>query len=200
MRLTLPAFAAALLVLGVALVAAEAPQDPAPVAIAEPTAAVVPVRLASAPAEAPRPLRRRVARADTDTVAVPTPVPVPVEEILEGAPPDTVAVPPAEPAPEPRARVIGTGVASYYGGRFHGRRTASGERFNQNALTAAHRTLPFGTRVRVVHVRSGRSVVVRINDRGPVSRRRIIDLSKGAARRLGMVRSGTARVRLERLS
>jgi rare lipoprotein A len=77
------------------------------------------------------------------------------------------------------------GMASYYGPGFHGRRTASGERFNAGSLTAAHRTLPFGTRVRVT-ARNGHSIVVRINDRGPFTRGRIIDLSSGSARALGM--------------
>lgn len=76
-----------------------------------------------------------------------------------------------------------TTVASYYGPGFHGRKTASGERFNRWAMTAAHRTLPFGTLVRVTH--RGRSVVVRINDRGPFIRGRGIDLSEGAARKIG---------------
>ena len=74
------------------------------------------------------------------------------------------------PAVERRGRVIATGRASYYGERFRGRRTASGQRFNPDALTAAHRRLPFGTRLRVTNVRNGRSVVVRVNDRGPVPR------------------------------
>lgn len=91
------------------------------------------------------------------------------------------------------------GTASYYGKAHHGKRTASGERFNQNALTAAHRTLAFGTRVRVTNLDNGRSVVVRINDRGPFGRGRIIDVSKAAAEQLNMLRSGTARVRLEGL-
>ena len=103
------------------------------------------------------------------------------------------------PAAERRGRVIATGRASYYGERFRGRRTASGQRFNPDALTAAHRRLPFGTRLRVTNVRNGRSVVVRVNDRGPFHGDRILDLSKAAARRIGMVRSGTARVRIERL-
>jgi rare lipoprotein A len=90
-----------------------------------------------------------------------------------------------------------TGVASYYADAFHGRNTASGERFDMNALTAAHPSLPFGTRVRVTHVESGRSVVVRINDRGPFKRGRVIDLSYAAARELGMVREGLARVRVD---
>jgi rare lipoprotein A len=92
------------------------------------------------------------------------------------------------------------GTASYYGGKLRGHRTASGERFNQDALTAAHKTLPMGTRVRVTNLRSGESVEVKINDRGPYTRGRIIDLSKGAARRLGMLRSGTAQVRVEVLA
>ena len=81
-------------------------------------------------------------------------------------------------------------VASWYGPGFHGRRTASGERFNQHAMTAAHRTLPFGTRVKVTY--KGRSVVVRINDRGPFIRGRSLDLSKGAARQIGC--AGVCRV------
>lgn len=95
--------------------------------------------------------------------------------------------------------IIATGAASYYGERFRGRRTASGERFNPDALTAAHRTLSFGTRLRVTNLRNGRSVVVRVNDRGPFHGGRILDLSKAAARRIGMVATGTARVRIERL-
>ena len=86
-------------------------------------------------------------------------------------------------------------VASYYGQEFAGRRTASGERFNPGAMTAAHRTLPFGTRVRVTNSRNGRSVTVRINDRGPFAKGRAIDLSHGAARAIGM--GGTGNVRLE---
>jgi len=87
------------------------------------------------------------------------------------------------------------GGASWYGPGFHGRRTASGERFNQNAMTLAHRSMPFGTRVRVTNLRTGRSVVGRVNDRGPFVRGRIVDLSAGMARRLGI--SGVAQVRVE---
>lgn len=86
------------------------------------------------------------------------------------------------------------GSASWYGGKFHGRTTASGERFNQNAYTAAHRQLRFGTRVCVQNKINGRGVTVRINDRGPFTRGRIIDVSKAAATRLGMVSRGTAPV------
>ena len=95
--------------------------------------------------------------------------------------------------------LVGVGRASYYGERFRGRRTASGERFDPDALTAAHRTLPFGTRLRVTNLRTGQAVVVRVTDRGPFHGARVLDLSKEAARRIGMLRSGTARVRIERL-
>lgn len=91
------------------------------------------------------------------------------------------------------------GTASWYGPGFHGRRTASGEKFNSLAMTAAHRSLPFGTKVRVVNEKNGRSVVVRVNDRGPFARHRIIDLAKGPAQELGLTSSGTAYVSLHRL-
>ena len=91
------------------------------------------------------------------------------------------------------------GKASYYGARHHGRKTASGEPFNKNALTAAHKTLPFGSRVRVTNLNNQKSVVVRINDRGPYTRGRIIDLSEQAAREINMIRAGVARVKVERL-
>ena len=93
-----------------------------------------------------------------------------------------------------------TGVASYYADKYHGRRTASGERFDQRKMTAAHRTLPFGTKVRVTDPANGRSVVVRVNDRGPFVKGRVIDLSRAAAERLGIVRAGLADVRIEVLA
>ncbi len=92
------------------------------------------------------------------------------------------------------------GVASYYAAKFEGRRTASGERYRGGELTAAHRTLPFGTRVRVTHLASGRSVEVVINDRGPHKKGRIVDLSRRAAEAIGLLRAGVARVRLEVLA
>jgi rare lipoprotein A len=92
--------------------------------------------------------------------------------------------------------VLEQGEASWYGPGFHGRTTANGETYNQNELTAAHRTLPFNTVVRVTNLDNGKSVNVRINDRGPYARGRIIDLSKEAARRIDMVDSGIAPVRL----
>jgi len=100
------------------------------------------------------------------------------------------------PSTRPHAAPTGTGMASWYGERFHGRRTASGEIFDMRALTAAHRTLAFGSIVRVTEVHSGESVDVRINDRGPASSARVIDLSYAAARKLGMLRRGVARVEL----
>lgn len=95
-------------------------------------------------------------------------------------------------------RQVRGGVASWYGPGFHGRQTANGERYNQNGYTAAHKSLPFGTKVKVTNLRNGQSVMVRINDRGPFIRGRVIDLSAGAARVIGV--SGTAPVRLEVLN
>jgi rare lipoprotein A len=92
------------------------------------------------------------------------------------------------------------GQASYYAAPYHGRATASGERFDTHKLTAAHRTLPFGTRVRVTNLTNGKSVVVTITDRGPFKHGRVIDVSERAARELGFVRAGTARVRVQVLS
>ena len=91
------------------------------------------------------------------------------------------------------------GVASYYAAKYHGRTTASGETFDNGKLTAAHRTLPFGTTVRVTNLTNGRSVVVRVNDRGPFVAGRIIDLSRAAAQRLDMIEAGLARVKVEPL-
>ena len=84
------------------------------------------------------------------------------------------------------AKPLGKGVASWYGPGFHGKKTANGERFNTNDLTAAHKTLPFGTKVQVTNERTGKSVVVRINDRGPYAHGRVIDLSKAAAEAVGI--------------
>ncbi|WP_255573761.1 septal ring lytic transglycosylase RlpA family protein [Erythrobacter sp. SCSIO 43205] len=104
--------------------------------------------------------------------------------------------PPRPPVPSV-VQDLGTGVASFYGRRFHGRLTANGERFDMNAMTAAHKTLPFGTLVRVTNPRNGRSVVVRINDRGPFVKGRTIDVSRAAAKELGMIARGHARVELD---
>jgi len=110
---------------------------------------------------------------------------------------DAVDITAIEPAAQEATRDLGTGVASYYGRGFAGRSTANGERFDPAQLTAAHRTLPFGTRVRVTNPRNGKSVVVRINDRGPYVRSREIDLSQGAAEQIGLVAAGHGTVQLE---
>ncbi len=89
------------------------------------------------------------------------------------------------------------GEASYYADKFHGRKTANGEIFNMHAMTAAHRKLSFDTKLRVTNLTNGMSVVVRINDRGPFVKGRIIDLSYGAAKKIGLVQSGVAKVKLE---
>ena len=89
------------------------------------------------------------------------------------------------------------GQASWYGPGFHGKTTANGEKFNQNAMTAAHKTLPFNTNVKITDLETGKSVVVRINDRGPYAKGRIIDLSKRAAEKLGMKEKGHTKVKLE---
>ena len=94
---------------------------------------------------------------------------------------------------------VGEGRASFYGAELAGHRTASGERFSPSGFTAAHRTLPIGTKLRVTNLANGKSVIVRVNDRGPGPRSRILDLSLGAARQIAMVRSGTAQVRIERV-
>lgn len=92
---------------------------------------------------------------------------------------------------------VWVGNASWYGPRFHGRKTANGERFDSEAMTAAHPHLPFGSLVRVVNPRNGKFEVVRINDRGPYQEGREIDVSYGVARKVGLIHAGVARVRLE---
>ena len=117
----------------------------------------------------------------------------------------SLALPPQPPHINPEAPAVSTpdvvrsdhGHASWYGPGFHGRLTANGERYNQYGITAAHKTLPFGTRVRVTNPNNGRSVIVRINDRGPFIRGREIDLSRGAAQQIGLIASGVANVKLE---
>lgn len=101
------------------------------------------------------------------------------------------------PAQAPSVGLIEVGVASWYGPGYNGKRTSSGERFDQDDLTAAHASWQFGTRVRVTFLSTGRSVVVRINDRFPNHKGRVIDLSRGAARQIGLIGPGTGRVRLE---
>lgn len=131
-----------------------------------------------------------------------------LRRLLGDAPPlKEVAGMPKPPQPKPSQEIAFgpvrfslRGMASWYGPGFHGNRTANGETYNQHAMTAAHRSLPFGTRVRVTNTRTGRSVVVRINDRGPYVGGRVLDLSAAAARVLGMMGSGVAPVRVEILN
>lgn len=123
----------------------------------------------------------------------------PVAEVP--SPPETESAPPIATIPEPaQPTTMETGLASWYGPKFHGKLTASGEVFNQEKFTAAHPTLPWGTRVTVTNLDNGKSVDVRINDRGPFKGGRIIDVSRAAARALGMVKRGITTVRVEWLS
>jgi len=151
--------------------------------------------LAEDDAVAPAPV---VATADDASLPhfIPTPEPVaPGAKFGEAfAPFDDPAIEPVEPSPGDIGTAISGGVASWYGPGFAGHRTASGEAFNPREYTAAHRTLPFGSRVRVTM--NGRSVVVRINDRGPFAAGRVIDLSQAAAEEIGLRRAGSGRVEL----
>lgn len=110
------------------------------------------------------------------------------------------------PAASPGSALTGavgetqTGLAAYTSHRLNGRRTASGERFNNSALTTAHQTLRFGTRVRVTNAKNKRSVILRVNDRGPTQPNRILDVSRAAAQRLGFIRAGLTEVKLEVVS
>ena len=117
---------------------------------------------------------------------------------LPSSPHEAAALTKIPPPSQPT--IVETGLASWYGQGFHGKRTASGEVFNQEQFTAAHRTLPWGSRVKVINLANGKSVEVRINDRGPFGKGRIIDVSRAAARILGIVESGIANVRVEWLS
>jgi len=92
---------------------------------------------------------------------------------------------------------VQTGIASYYGRRFHGKKTSNGEKFNMWALTAAHKTIPVNSKVKVTNLSNKKSVIVRINDHGPHAKGRIIDLSRAAAAQIGMIEKGTARVKVE---
>lgn len=116
------------------------------------------------------------------------------DSLIKQVPPAPIA-----PAPRPEPRVVHTakGQASWYGPGFYGNRTANGEVFRPGTMTAAHRTLPFGTRVRVTNLWNGRTAVVRINDRGPFHGNRVIDIAHGAAQSLGLTASGVAQVRLD---
>jgi len=124
--------------------------------------------------------------------------PEPVQAVAPKAP--VVVQPPVVAPPKPAKTLVvstSTGEASWYGPGFFGNRTANGEVFRPGTMTAAHRTLPFGTKVKVTNLRNGKETIVRINDRGPFSGHRVIDIAHGAAQHLGLVSSGIAQVRLE---
>ena len=114
---------------------------------------------------------------------------------------EPLSIPVEEPT-KPSENVVQTetGLAAYYHASFHGRRTASGESFDHNALTAAHKTLPFGTLLRVINLTNNRRVVVRVNDRGPRQKNRVIDLTRRAARELGFLARGMTSVKIEILA
>lgn len=153
----------------------------APLSAAHPTETVAPT---SAPGAFDR---------SFDSFAQLPPAPAVAEDAV-----DLATIEHSQPGPEDAGAgtALTGGVASYYANQFHGRRTASGERFDMAALTAAHRTLPFGAKVRVTNPANGRSVVVRINDRGPFHGGRVIDVSHAAAERLGLIGPGKGRVTL----
>ncbi len=113
------------------------------------------------------------------------------------AAPRFASVDPGMPSPRDKTTHQVSGIASYYADEFHGRQTANGETYDMHSLTAAHRTLPFNTTVRVTHLQTGETVIVRINDRGPFKDDRVIDLSLEAARKIGLITKGTGPVRLE---
>jgi rare lipoprotein A len=110
---------------------------------------------------------------------------------------DTVSTAPVVRPSSGRILLTLEGVASYYADAFHGKLTSNGETFDMNAQTAAHRTFPFGTKIKVTNLANGKTVVVRVNDRGPFVEGRIIDLALGAAKVIDLVQTGTGRVRLE---
>ena len=156
-------------------------------------------------AQAPQHVTRLVTSSGWRTVVIPMPVlmPLPSWGIATVTPAAraarSVMTASLPPTPEPTKPLIGpahqlSGLASYY---WQEQMTASGERFDKRAMTAAHKTLPIGTRVRVTHVLTGRAVVVRINDRGPFKAGRVIDLSEAAAEQIGMTRAGLAQVTVE---
>jgi rare lipoprotein A len=119
--------------------------------------------------------------------------PVPLPPVPQAPAPQTQE----EAAPAGKPATIQVGMASWYGPGFHGQETASGEPFNQHALTAAHRTLPLGTKAKVTNLATGQSVIVKINDRGPYVPGRHLDLSQAAAQQIGLTKTGVAKVKIE---
>ena len=180
MRSTFSLGALALLLTGSALVPAIAESS-----LAATSNDAVAMAVSSSEPQGPTP---EVAIRDVDVELSPS------DTQIKQAPPTRIA---PTPKPEPRVVHSSKGQASWYGPGFFGNRTANGEVFRPGTLTAAHRTLPFGTKVRVTNLGNGRTAVVRINDRGPFHGARVIDLAHGAAHELGLIASGTAKVKLE---
>jgi len=129
-------------------------------------------------------------------IASPSPVVMP-PSVVPSLQPDSILPAPTIPVQTVDEAKKLNGPATWYGAGLHGHHTANGERYDMNRFTAAHRELPFGSIVRVTNLRNGRSVVVRINDRGPLAPERMIDLSRGAAKRIGMIGTGIQRVHLD---
>lgn len=144
----------------------------------------------------PEAAKSSIQQPQTENLGPQTPVTAKIPSSREASPPPLVAKIPSPSQPN----IVESGLASWYGPGFHGKVTASGEIFDQEKFTAAHRTLPWGSRVKVTNLANGKSVVVQINDRGPAVKSRIIDVSRAAARALGMVGAGTTPVQVEWLS
>lgn len=139
----------------------------------------------------------KVAVSPGPPIEQPTPQGTPAEE-TENAPPATPSPnTEIEVAPDSKPLLVETGIASWYGAPYHNRRGSNGEIYDMHAMTAAHRTLPLGSIVRVTSLSSGQSAVVRITDRGPFIEGRIIDLSQAAAKKIGLIQRGTGQVRVE---
>jgi rare lipoprotein A len=134
---------------------------------------------------------------DQEQQPIPEGTPPSIAEKKQQNPPDNSSSPENEVSPDSKPVLVETGIASWYGAPYHNRRGSNGEVYDMNAMTAAHRTLPLGSIVRVTNLDSGKSAVVRITDRGPFIEGRIIDLSQAAAKQIGLVRRGTGRVRVE---
>ena len=144
-----------------------------------------------------KPARIAVAPAPQVEQEQPAPEGTPPVEAEKTTPPELPPNPGAEVASESKPLLVETGVASWYGAPYHNRRGSNGEIYDMNAMTAAHRTLPLGSIVRVTNLASSKSAVVRITDRGPFIEGRIIDLSQAAAKQIGLVQRGTGHVRVE---
>lgn len=163
----------------------------------EPSSAPVETKPTVIQQEQPQgPLDDESTGSETDVIDAP-----PAEDIIIEAPdvtePETTEPPVLEEDPNAFTQ---SGMASWYGKRFHGRKTANGERFDMHAMTAAHPKLPMHSYVEVTNLKTDETVIVRINDRGPFAKKRIIDLSYAAAKKIGIVQSGVARVKIRQVT